>query len=179
VASPVFFDLASAERIAVAVRKVEIGDRAEAALRFRRVVTPQQPKAVFHVATFPGGWDVGSPKVVTLMNHTGTPKTVAAVNVFANVAAFTTAQPVAIAREGTVWHAIEFLPEFRVATFAGPWSIAASKTVTLKYQTTTPNTVTAVNLFADVPDPGPGGDCAIARQGTAWFLIAAVCVTAS
>lgn len=61
---------------------------------------------------------------------------------------------------------------FRVCTFTGAWSKGSSKTVTFKYQTATPNTVNATNLFAEVP---ASGDCAIARDGTAWFLIAAEC----
>jgi hypothetical protein len=36
-----------------------------------------------------------------------------------------------------------------------------------------------LNLFAAVPAPASIGDCAIAREGTAWFLIAAVCSTAT
>jgi hypothetical protein len=64
---------------------------------------------------------------------------------------------------------------FRICTFTGAWSISATKTVTFKYQTSTPNTATALNLFAAVPAPSGSGDCAIAREGTAWFLIAAVC----
>jgi hypothetical protein len=64
---------------------------------------------------------------------------------------------------------------FRVATFTGAWSIGATKTVTFKYQTSTPNTAVALNLFAVVPSPTGSGDCAIAKEGTAWFLIAAVC----
>jgi hypothetical protein len=68
---------------------------------------------------------------------------------------------------------------FRIATFTGAWSISAAKTVTFKFQTTTPNTVVATNLFAAVPAPSGSGDCAIAKEGTAWFLIAAVCGTAS
>jgi hypothetical protein len=66
---------------------------------------------------------------------------------------------------------------FRICTFTGAWSIAATKTVTFKYQTATPNTAVATNLFAAVPSPSGGGsgDCAIAKEGTAWFLIAAVC----
>jgi hypothetical protein len=63
-------------------------------------------------------------------------------------------------------------PVFRVCTFTGAWSKGANKTVTFKYQTSTPNTVTATNLFASVPG---SGNCAIAREGTAWFLIAAEC----
>jgi hypothetical protein len=61
---------------------------------------------------------------------------------------------------------------FRICTFTGGWLKGANKTVTFKYQTSTPNTVTATNLFADVP---ASGDCAIAREGGTWFLIAAEC----
>jgi hypothetical protein len=104
-ADPVFFDRSSAERIANAVRKVEIGDRSESALRFRRELPQQQRKT------------------------------------------------------------------FRIATFTGAWAINATKTVTFKYQTSTPNTANAVNLFAVVPAPSGAADCAIARDGTAWFLI--------
>jgi hypothetical protein len=104
-ANPVLFDRASAERIASAVRKVEIGDRSEAALRFRRELPQSQRKV------------------------------------------------------------------FRVATFTGAWSIGATKTVTFKYQTSTPNTANAVNLFFPMPAPSGATDCAIARDGTAWHLI--------
>jgi len=62
--------------------------------------------------------------------------------------------------------------KFRVCTFTGAWSKNSAKVVTFKYQTSTPNTVTATNLFAAVP---ASGNCAIAREGTAWFLIAAEC----
>lgn len=62
------------------------------------------------------------------------------------------------------------LDVFKIGTFTGAWAKGASKTVTFKYQTNI--TVTASNLFAAVPE---GGDCAIARDGTAWFLIAAEC----
>jgi hypothetical protein len=64
---------------------------------------------------------------------------------------------------------------FRICTFTGAWSKGASKTVAFKYQTSTPNTVTATNLFADVSTATSGVSCAIARDGTAWFLIAAEC----
>lgn len=76
-------------------------------------------------------------------------------------------------RFGTV--ATDARKTFRVATFTGAWSIGATKTVTFKYATATPNTASALNLFANVPAPSGSGDCAIAREGTAWFLIAAVC----
>lgn len=65
---------------------------------------------------------------------------------------------------------------FRICTFTGAWNKNSAKTVTFKYQTATPNTVNATNLFAQIAtatsDPR---NCAIAREGTAWFLIAAEC----
>lgn len=60
--------------------------------------------------------------------------------------------------------------QFRVCTFTGAWSVGSSKVVTFKYQTSTPNTANATNLFWPVPD-GPSRDCAIGKEGTAWFLI--------
>ena len=60
---------------------------------------------------------------------------------------------------------------FRICTFTGAWSISSSKTVTFKYQTTTPNTVSATNLFLPIGDTGNTRDCAIARDGSAWFLV--------
>jgi hypothetical protein len=60
---------------------------------------------------------------------------------------------------------------FRVCTFTGAWSINAEKTVTFKNQTATPNTVAAVNLFFPFPAPTSATDCAIAKEGTAWYLI--------
>lgn len=66
---------------------------------------------------------------------------------------------------------------FRICTFTGTWSIDTDRVVTFRGVTTTPNTVLATNLFSDV---GGGGSetsnpCAIARDGTAWYLIAARC----
>jgi hypothetical protein len=59
---------------------------------------------------------------------------------------------------------------FRVCTYTGDWPAGSSKTVTFKNQTTTPNTVSAVNLFLTLPDNGER-NCAIAKDGTAWHLI--------
>lgn len=62
---------------------------------------------------------------------------------------------------------------FRVCTFTGAWPIGASKTVTFKHQTATPNTVSATNLFFPITNTATANarDCAIAKDGTAWFLI--------
>jgi hypothetical protein len=64
---------------------------------------------------------------------------------------------------------------FRVCTFTGSWSINATKTVTFRGVTATPNTVTAVNLFAAIESSSSARNCAIAKDGTAWYLIAAEC----
>lgn len=63
----------------------------------------------------------------------------------------------------------------RMATFTGSWTKNATKTVTLKYQTATPNTYVAMNLFSNVGAAAATRNCAIAKDGTAWFLIAAEC----
>jgi hypothetical protein len=59
---------------------------------------------------------------------------------------------------------------FRICTYDGSWSIGSTKTVTFKYQTTTPNTAVATNLFFPVDMTGTA-NCAIAKDGTAWFLV--------
>ncbi len=64
---------------------------------------------------------------------------------------------------------------FRVCTFTGAWSKNTLKTVTFKYTTSTPNTVSSSNLFADIGTAASARNCAIAREGTAWYLIAAEC----
>lgn len=59
---------------------------------------------------------------------------------------------------------------FRICTFTGSWSIDGIKTVTFRNQTTTPNTLSASNLFFDIPDDGTK-NCAVAKDGTAWYLV--------
>ena len=59
---------------------------------------------------------------------------------------------------------------FHIGTFTGAWAISSVKVVTFKYQITTPNTVSASNLFWPIPD-GPQRDCAIAKEGTEWYLL--------
>jgi hypothetical protein len=67
---------------------------------------------------------------------------------------------------------------FRVGTFDGGWALNATKTVTFKYQPNTPNTATVLNLFFPVTSDGTK-DCAIAKEGTSWFLIDVPFVTAT
>ncbi len=59
---------------------------------------------------------------------------------------------------------------FRVCTFTGAWAIDAAKVVTFRNQTTTPNTVSATNLFLGLPENGTR-NCGIAKDGTGWYLI--------
>jgi hypothetical protein len=69
-------------------------------------------------------------------------------------------------------------PVFRICTFTGAWAKTSDKTVTFRGVTSTPNTVSATNLFAaitGVTATSTSRACAIARDGTAWYLIAAEC----
>lgn len=59
---------------------------------------------------------------------------------------------------------------FRICTFTGAWAIGSNKTVTFRGVTTTPNTISATNLFFDLPNNGTS-TCAIAKDGTAWYLV--------
>jgi hypothetical protein len=61
----------------------------------------------------------------------------------------------------------------RICTFTGAWAIGSPKTVTFKFRTTTPNTVSATNLFwpLDEANDPQERDCSIGRDGTAWFLL--------
>lgn len=59
---------------------------------------------------------------------------------------------------------------FRICTFTGSWATGSLKVVTFKNQTSTPNTVSAMNLFWPIPN-GPQRDCSIAREGTSWYLL--------
>jgi hypothetical protein len=62
---------------------------------------------------------------------------------------------------------------FRICTFTGAWAINAEKTVTFRGVTATPNTVSALNLFFPVTSTATSAatDCAIAKDGTAWYLV--------
>ena len=66
---------------------------------------------------------------------------------------------------------------FRVCTFTGAWAINSAKTVTFRNVTTTPNTVSATNLVYDLPSQGEL-PCGVAKDGTAWYLVAVKHTTA-
>lgn len=70
-------------------------------------------------------------------------------------------------------------PVFRICTFTGTWNIDTDRTVTFRNVTSTPNTLVATNLFASVGGGGTADNyaCAIGRDGTAWYLIAAKCTS--
>lgn len=59
---------------------------------------------------------------------------------------------------------------FRICTFTGSWAINGTKTVTFKNQTTTPNTVSVVNLVCGL-NPSGSCDVSVAKDGTAWYLV--------
>ena len=59
---------------------------------------------------------------------------------------------------------------FRICTYTGAWSIGDAKTVSFKYQTATPNTVSATNLYCGM-SPAGACDVSIAKEGTAWYVV--------
>jgi len=68
---------------------------------------------------------------------------------------------------------------FHICTFStASWSKNTTRVVTLKYTVSSSlaaNQFTATNLFASIGTATSTRNCAIARQGTAWFLVAAEC----
>jgi hypothetical protein len=66
---------------------------------------------------------------------------------------------------------------FRVCTFTGAWSKNDAKVVTFRGVTSTPNTAVAQNIFVTISGTTATTtkNCAIARDGTAWYLISAEC----
>ena len=64
----------------------------------------------------------------------------------------------------------------RMGTFTGAWALNANNTVTFRTTTSTPNTAAAINIFAAIATSATSPrNCAIAKDGTAWYLIAAQC----
>lgn len=57
----------------------------------------------------------------------------------------------------------------RLGTYTGAWPADQANTVTLRGSTAT---LSAVNLFLPLPENGTR-NCAVARDGTAWFLVQA------
>jgi hypothetical protein len=63
---------------------------------------------------------------------------------------------------------------FRICTFSGAWPIGASKVV-LRKSNTAQAGITAYNLFSSVSGACEQRDCAVAKDGTAWYLVAVQC----
>jgi hypothetical protein len=105
VADPVIFDRSSAERIANAVRRVEIGDRTESPLRFD-TVPPTQQRKTFRIATFSGSWSPNSTKTVEVVL---TGQTVNALNRTFPLSSVPANNQIAcsIAKDGTAWHLVD------------------------------------------------------------------------
>jgi hypothetical protein len=60
---------------------------------------------------------------------------------------------------------------FRMATFTGAWPKGTAKAVSVGGGAS----INAWNLFAAIGASADARNCAIARDGTAWYLIAAEC----
>ena len=64
------------------------------------------------------------------------------------------------------------LDNFRIGTFGtAAWSLGSANTVTLSNVGVTGYTVLATNVFGSLPAAGSTQTCAIAKDGTAWYLI--------
>lgn len=64
----------------------------------------------------------------------------------------------------------------RIGTFGtSSWNINASNTVTLTNVGVTGYTVLVTNLFGGLGTATTSRACAVAKDGTAWYLIQAVC----
>lgn len=111
---PVTFTYGAAQRIASAVRKVEIGDRAGGALSFERVYDElPTTKKTFRICTFTGAWSTSAVKTVTFRNQTNTPNTLAATNLFFEIPDDGT-KNCAVARDGTAWYLVQW--QWAIAT---------------------------------------------------------------
>jgi hypothetical protein len=63
---------------------------------------------------------------------------------------------------------------FRICKFTGAWPIGTPKVVARR-DNTSANAITAYNLFASVSGVCEERDCAVAKDGTAWYLVAVQC----
>lgn len=67
---------------------------------------------------------------------------------------------------------------FRICTFTGAWAINSAKSVTFYNVTATPNTVSVQNVMFPLPELSTTTStptvCAVAKDGTAWYLVSVV-----
>ena len=106
---PITFTRAAADRIAAAVRTVEIGNRKHGGIQWESQDTVQAPK--IKICTFTGSWSKGTSHVTTFYNVTTTPNTVTATNIFVDVNACNTnstaaTSACAIAKYHGTWYLI-------------------------------------------------------------------------
>lgn len=140
----------------------------------------QRPGLRLSRGTFAGAWAVGETKAVTIQ---GSENTVEVTNYCVPVdvgTASTQSFNVVFASVMGTQTAVEVeqSPAFRICTFTGSWAIDTSKTVTLRGVTATPNTLVVQNLFATIngsTSTSSSAPCAVARDGSEWYLIAARC----
>ena len=162
----IVFTRPAAERISKVVRTVEAGNRDSAGLTFGAVGTPGSK--VVRACTFTGAWTVGGVKTVTFKNA---PTATVSVQNLTLVLPFTATQDCIVGKEGTAWYLVSALDQqVKRGTFSAPWTKDTSKTVALL----TGQQVTAVNDYATISTSGTK-KCTVARDGTAWHLIAAEC----
>jgi len=147
---PTFFDAQSAIRIANAVRKVEIGDRAEKPLEFDPVMQDQSKR--FRIATFSGPWNPNSQKVVQLVTNG---QTVNAFNRTFPLFSVPVNSQIAcsIAKDGTAWYLVDtgknqtfghlFASQFATRTVVTDIQIAATLNTSNCVITVTKTPVTA------------------------------------
>lgn len=78
-------------------------------------------------------------------------------------------------RESSAWDVdVAHGPQrvFRMVTFTGSWALNSWKTVTIRNSTAT---LQVYNPFSVIAASCGGSPAGIARDGTAWYLIAAKC----
>ena len=170
----VTFTRPAAERIASVVRTVERSGRDTKG----PVWNPRMEGGGgdIRLCTFTGQWLIQDTKNVRFASDTNA--TALAVNYLFSLSNLGTAQNAYVSLvkdpsqpENVKYHLINLKHEiFRVATFTGAWAINATKTVTFKYQTQTPNTASVMNLVVGL-SPTSVSDVSIAKDGTAWFLL--------
>ncbi len=126
---------------------------------------------------FSGAWPINASKTVTVADGytVVVNNTLGSFLPVASGAAGTSA--CALAYTGSEWQVVEKERHIvRVATFTGAWAVNGTKTVSLIHAEPQHTAAVAVNLFAEIPAPSSaGGKCALAVDGTTWYVIAASC----
>ena len=92
----------SADRIAAAVRKVEVGDRTQSGPTWDVVDTPGS-RRVFRVCTFTGSWSINASKTVTFRGSTNT---LSVVNLVCGLNPSGSCD-VSVAKDGTAWYLVQ------------------------------------------------------------------------